>query len=352
MLVMEKRLVWIDILNIVACAGVLLLHCTNSQVHGFSGTPSLNWYIGLTTHSFFLWPVDVFFMISGFTLIRTSILINNNNSEGIKQFYGRRLKRLAIPLISWNILYMIHYLMYSYRHGMEVLPIIELIRKFIFFDYNGFMWFFVPLILIYLSMPFFAIFILNSNRYILKLYLIIGLMMGCLPPISSSFTGDTSIHDIYLMGSRFLYFIVAGYYIGHFEISRKTRKRLYIFSVASAIIIFIGTMYLTLYIPNHYDYFLAYTNIPCTITAMGVFCFFKHHDWEKTLAALRLNKAAIAHYSGLSLGIYLIQGVWFTIIGHFHIYDYNMLMKFIVMYIVCVISVWIIKYIPLVKKIV
>lgn len=80
---MEKeRLIWIDVLNIVACTGVLLLHCTNGQVHGFSGTPSLNWYIGLTTHSFFLWPVDVFFMISGFTLIRTSLLTNNNNSGG------------------------------------------------------------------------------------------------------------------------------------------------------------------------------------------------------------------------------------------------------------------------------
>lgn len=80
---MEKeRLVWIDVLNIVACAGVLLLHCTNGQVHGFSGTPSVDWYIGLTTHSFFLWPVDVFFMISGFTLVRASILTDNNNSGG------------------------------------------------------------------------------------------------------------------------------------------------------------------------------------------------------------------------------------------------------------------------------
>lgn len=30
---MEKeRLIWIDLLNIVSCAGVLLLHCTNEEV--------------------------------------------------------------------------------------------------------------------------------------------------------------------------------------------------------------------------------------------------------------------------------------------------------------------------------
>ena len=80
----NKRLVWIDVLNIVACAGVLLLHCTNGQVHGFSGTPSLDWYIGLTTHSFFLWPVNVFFMISGFTLVSHLALTDYNNSGGGK----------------------------------------------------------------------------------------------------------------------------------------------------------------------------------------------------------------------------------------------------------------------------
>lgn len=88
----NKRLVWIDVLNIVACAGVLLLHCTNGQVHGFSGTPSLDWYIGLTTHSFFLWPVDVFFMISGFTLVRISILTNNNNSGGGKTVLRQKIE--------------------------------------------------------------------------------------------------------------------------------------------------------------------------------------------------------------------------------------------------------------------
>ena len=74
-----KRLVWIDVLNIIACAGVLLLHCTNDQVHGFSGTPSADWFIGLTTHSFFLWPVNVFFMISGFTLTSHLALTDYNN---------------------------------------------------------------------------------------------------------------------------------------------------------------------------------------------------------------------------------------------------------------------------------
>lgn len=348
----KKRLVWIDVLNIVACAGVLLLHSTNGQVHGFSGTPSLNWYIGLTTHSFFLWPVDVFFMISGFTLIRTSVLTENNNLWGVKRFYNRRLKRLAIPLLAWNVLYMALYFLRTHIDGVDLLPINELLIKFCLFDYNGFMWFFVPLILIYLSLPFFAVFVLKSDRSLLRLFLIIGLVLGCIPPLSGTFTTRSGLSDIYIMGSRFLYFIVAGYYIGNFDISKGTRKRLYVCSVASGIFMFVGTMYLTLHYPEHYRYFLSYTNIPCCITAMGVFTFFKYHDWEKTMATVRLKAVDAARFSSFSLGIYLIQGAWFTVLGHFHICDDNLMMRFVIMYLLCIISIWSMKHIPVCKRIV
>lgn len=92
----KSRIVWIDVLNIVACAGVLLLHCTNREVHHFMGTPSVNWFIGLFTHSFVLWPVNIFFMISGFTLMRKSLISINNHwvffflGGGVKSFYIKR----------------------------------------------------------------------------------------------------------------------------------------------------------------------------------------------------------------------------------------------------------------------
>ena len=58
---------------------------------------------------------------------------------------------------------------------METIP--TLVRKFVLFEYNGFMWFFVPLILIYLSTSFLAVFVLNAGRYMLKTFLIIGFIL-------------------------------------------------------------------------------------------------------------------------------------------------------------------------------
>ena len=349
---MEKeRWIWIDLLNILACAGVLLLHCTNGEVHHFSGTPSVNWFIGLITHSFFLWPVNVFFMISGFTLIRPSLIVDNVKIE-VKNFYYRRLKRLGIPLLVWNTLYMVKYLAVSYHQGEEVGTILELIEKFVLFNYNGFMWFFVPLIIIYLSLPFFAVFILNSNRSMLYLFLVMGLVLGCIPPLESSFTVKEGLNSIYLMGTRFLYFVVVGYYFGNFEITQKMRRRIYTCSIVSVIVMFFGTIMLTLYIPEHYRYFINYTNIPCTIVAIGVFTFFRYCDWNKFLGKIRLSKGYLAYFSSFSLGIYLIQGVWFSVLNVFHVCKEHILLRFVVMYTLCVVSVWMMKRIPWVRQLV
>lgn len=349
-MVEKNHLTWIDLLNITACIGVLLLHCTNGQVHSFSGVPSVDWFIGLTTHSLYLWPVDVFFMISGFTLLRRMSLIDKNNSGGVKIFYLRRLRRITIPVFSWNCVYMLLYFAGTYIDGRDVLPLSMLVKKFFLFDFNGFMWFFVPLIMIYLSLPFFAVFVLNSSRVLLRLYLVIGLMLSFIPPLDPNFSITEGFSDIYLMGSRYLYFIVAGYYIGHYDISQKVRNVIYLFSALNAAIIFIGTIILSLYAPMHKMYFLTYTNIPCAVIAIGVFTFFKYYDWNKLLRMLHLNNSLIAKYSTFSLGIYLVQGFWFTLIGHFNICDNHIILKFILMYSVCVLSVFIIKHIPVLKK--
>lgn len=343
-----KRIIWIDALNIVACAGVLLLHCTNGQIYNFSGSSSVNWYIGLFTHGFFLWPVNVFFMISGFTIL-SNYADNQSNILRVKDFYKRRCARLAVPLLAWDAFYMLLRIAIVYTKGERIEPVGTLLQKFCLFEYNGFMWFFVPLILIYISLPFFAVFVLNSNRRLLRLFLIIGCVMGFFSSLFADYTGK---YDFHLMGSRYLYFIVAGYYLGHYGLSEKTRKKLYVAAIISMAIISIGTYVLTLHWPEHFNYFLSYTNLPCTIAAMGVFVFFRYVNWHMLLDKLHITPESLTRFSGLSLGIYLIQMAWFTVLGYFKIGDGNLFLRFVLMYVLCVGSVYVMQKIPLIKRLV
>jgi len=118
------------------------------------------------------------------------------------------------------------------------------------------------------------------------------------------------------------------------------------------IVMFFGTVVLTLYIPEHSRYFINYTNIPCIIAAIGVFTFFRYHDWNKLLGQIRLVKSHLAYLSSLSLGIYLIQGAWFSVLNIFHVCEEHILLRFVVMYALCVVSVWAMKRMPWVRQLV
>ena len=61
----NNRTIWIDVLNIVACIGVVLLHCSNNEIHNHADVLTTNYIWGAITHTFVFWPVPVFLMISG-----------------------------------------------------------------------------------------------------------------------------------------------------------------------------------------------------------------------------------------------------------------------------------------------
>ena len=84
----EKRIVYFDVLNVLACICVIGMHC-NGLVHEFSDTAV--WRQSLLVDVLAYWAVPAFFMISGATLMR----YRTRYSTG--EFLKRRL--LAAPVV-------------------------------------------------------------------------------------------------------------------------------------------------------------------------------------------------------------------------------------------------------------
>lgn len=61
----NKRTVYMDILNIISCIAVCILHC-NGIVHTYSN--SIEWRQALVAESIFYFAVPIFIMITGATL--------------------------------------------------------------------------------------------------------------------------------------------------------------------------------------------------------------------------------------------------------------------------------------------
>lgn len=85
----KKRILYFDILNILACFGVVCLH-QNGIVHWYDihtapFKQSLIFEVG------FFWAVPIFFMLSGATLF------DYRSRYSTKEFLLRRAKRVLIP---------------------------------------------------------------------------------------------------------------------------------------------------------------------------------------------------------------------------------------------------------------
>ena len=89
------RLVYLDILNIIAIIAVLFLH-HNGGVHSF--TRSSGWATSLIVETVFYFAVPLFVMITGTTLL------GYRQKYDTKTYFKKRFAKVLIPSIAWMII--------------------------------------------------------------------------------------------------------------------------------------------------------------------------------------------------------------------------------------------------------
>ena len=94
-----RRMAELDLLRCLAILMVVTLHAAAPLLSDPSllGTPA--WYFCLLLDPFSRTGVPLFFMLSGFLILRDSRTLQ------VGPFYRRRLPRLVVPLVLWNLIY-------------------------------------------------------------------------------------------------------------------------------------------------------------------------------------------------------------------------------------------------------
>lgn len=91
----ESRIIYFDILNIIAIIAVIALHC-NGIVHG---NPNVKvWNTSLIVECICYFAVPLFCMLSGATLM------NYREKYDTKIFFKKRVIKVLIPFIIWAII--------------------------------------------------------------------------------------------------------------------------------------------------------------------------------------------------------------------------------------------------------
>lgn len=149
----RKRIVYFDVLNVLACLCVVGMHC-NGAVHAFSD--SYVWRQSLLVDVLAYWAVPVFVMLSGATLM------NYRSRYSTKVFLKRRFLKTGVPLVIWTVFF---YVFYRTRGTIAWTGWRAFLNSVISFSIVPVYWFFPPLFMVYLSLPVLSL--LVQNRKIL-----------------------------------------------------------------------------------------------------------------------------------------------------------------------------------------
>ena len=155
----KTRNINLDLIKVLACIGVVLLHTT---MIGFKDTGSWN----LLAYLYYLgtYSIPLFFMVNGYLLLGKSNITYS--------YILQKVKWILIIVSSWTTI------IWLFKRDFTVNPIKKIVGSLLQKGYFSQFWFFGALILIYLCLPVLKK-ILNSKRkylYILSCLIAIGLI--------------------------------------------------------------------------------------------------------------------------------------------------------------------------------
>lgn len=295
----NTRLLYADILRIIAAFSVLFQHTTSSAWYSIS--PSSDPWLPLNFfNSIARFGVCIFVMISG------AFMLDPDRNHTPEKIIKKNLFHLIQLIIFWGIFYGIFQTIIQQGTLKDFL----LSPLLIFSKPKTHLWFLYMLAGLYLFTPALRIFTTNASEKILRYTLIALVIFGMIIPTSTHLTHRIFDIDIYKLltiqgTSSFLIYYLAGFYFSKYSITKKIRLSIYALALASWFISFMGSTYLSLMRKAPDEYFFGNLRPTNFFIVIGIFLFFQSICGNK-----KVNSRFISILSGTTLGIYLIHPVF------------------------------------------
>lgn len=254
---------YFNILRVASALAVVLLH-SNEGIWIFSH--DTYWLKATITFFCLYWAVPCFVMMSG------ALLIDYSARYSTKAFIRKRAKKTLIPYIAWCLIGIVYLIFYKVLSADE-LSISTVIRMILNNEVLPVYWYLTELFTVYLATPLLT-FIPEDKRKVLFEYIIVSILVlnVTIPFFASSF-GLGSV-DVQMPLTTMCLFYVTGYYIDRY-LPPERFKYIYLLSFGGFLIMLIGTIVASKEAGSLVQAYMGYTNFPCAIFSIGVFCAFK-----------------------------------------------------------------------------
>lgn len=289
-----KRIYYFDILNIMACLGVVWLHCSGDA---FTFRLDKYWLMSLTIQVAAHWAVPIFFMLTG------ANLMNYRTRCSTKEYFKRRFVRIVIPFLFWSTFYFVWKCWFGEAKYTGIRDFVGLYLN------NGsvyIFWFFYPLFAIYLSMPVLSV--LAEEQHKKQLYYMAGLgvFVNAFMPMLPGLLGIPYYDDLKppIIGGYVMY-VLLGWILKTETFSKRVRHIVYAAGIFGAASMFVGTILLSLRDGILNELLWNYLLYPTLFMACALFLFFRYCNW-KVFSNEKVRKI-LSKLSSASFGVYLIH---------------------------------------------
>ena len=281
----KNRNISLDLLKVLACIGVILLHTT---MGGFKETGSWN----LLAYLYYLgtYSIPLFFMVNGYLLL--------GKREITYPYILQKVKWILITVSSWSII------VWLFKRDFAVNPIKKIVGSLLQKGYFFQFWFFGALILIYLCLPVLKT-VINSKRkyvYILSLLVAIGFIVE-LANIFLQMPIQTHVMQTFRLWTWFFYYLLGGY-IAQFNVEKLKYRFKNWMKIVSILLVLISPIILFFLAKNTYHNLFAeyfYDILFVKFTSLGIFL---------TIFSLSLHENGskwIVSLSNQTMGVFIIH---------------------------------------------
>lgn len=328
---MKKREYAFDILRVIAMIMVITIHVANVYSRSFGIISNHSFAISLIFNTVSRVSVPIFLMISGALLL---------DRKFNKEKYLKRLGKFLLLIIVWDIIYLVWEYLYL---GVTY----HKLYKLLFEPYRAHLWFLYTIFMLYAIQPILRMILQKTNNIAKIILLIIWLVFSTISMVNSDIAE-------YFTSFSYIGFFVIGKYLYDFIKSHDLRKYnipLIIVIILCDTVSIILNYSLSVKYHMFYNLFFAYRT-PLIMIASFAFYILIISNYKKD----RINKI-ISTLSDLSLGVYLIHGIFLDVTVKSFMYPainplFGIPLFVIQIFIASIIAVFIIKKIKFLNKII
>lgn len=299
-----RRLIYPDLLRILAMAAVVTLHVAMRDLQDVPiGSPSwqvMNFYDGAAR-----WCVPIYVMVSGMFLLRPARNVDDLR-QAYRKAFGRAL-RLASILVIWSVVYQ-GFALRATRKPVTVEGVVSALWEMWFSPIYYHLWFLYMLVPLYFLAPLLQVFIARTDpvhqRWLVLVLFVGGPVLTLVTTLVQIITGE-GVYRVMPEYTGYLFYFLLGWWLSTVELDGRWRRWTMLGGLLGLAVTIGGTWWASRAVGRFHDGFYNYLALPTVLVAAAVFVLVRHASraWQPSPR----TTAAVTGASALTLGIYLLH---------------------------------------------